>query len=256
MSYKIKEIADMAGISVRTLHHYDQIGLLTPSDKTESGYRIYIDEDLEKLQQILFFKELDFPLKEIKKIMDDPNYDRKRTLKVHRELLLKRKIRLDRIIESLDNTLNSIKGGVKMDSKKMFDSFDMKEIEKYKENYKDEVKQKYGETEAHKESMKKISQYKKEDWRRIHDASEKINAKIVKNMDKGPSDPIVQQGIGEFRKYITDNFYNCTPEILRGLGEMYVTDERFTKNLDKHREGYSKFLREAINIYCNNIQKQ
>lgn len=137
----------------------------------------------------------------------------------------------------------------------MFDGFDMTEIEKHKEKYAEETKEKYGDTDAYKESMRRTSKYTKEDWAKIAVKDEEINSKIIANMDKGPSDPIVQEGIAEKRQLITDNYYNCTVEIFRGLGDLYVTDERFTKNIDKNKPGYAKFLREAIHYYCDNLNK-
>lgn len=254
MPYKVKEVADMVGVSVRTLHHYDQIGLLKPESVTTAGYRLYTDSDLERLQQILFFKELDFNLQEIKAILDSPGFDRKHALKVHRELLMEKKKRLEKIIESVDKTLDSIEGGTEMNKKEMFEAFDMSEIEKHQEKYAEEVKKKYGNTDAYKESQEKTSKYTKEDWAIIMGKQDEIYKKLADLMDKGPGDPEVQKLVGEKRQHITDNFYNCTPEIFRGLGELYVADERFTANIDKYKPGLAKFLNEAIKIYCDNLK--
>ncbi|MDP4143345.1 MAG: MerR family transcriptional regulator [Bacillota bacterium] len=254
MSYKVKEVADIVGISVRTLHHYDQIGLLKPESISPAGYRLYTDKDLERLQQILFFKELDFNLQEIKEVLDSPGFDRKHALKAHRELLIEKKKRLEKIIKSVDSTIDSIEGGIEMGKKEMFDGFDMSEIEKHKEKYAEETRQKYGNTYAYKESQKKTSQYKKEDWARIMSRSEEIYKKVIANMDKGPADKEVQEAVAELRQHITDSFYNCTPEIFRGLGDLYVNDERFTANIDKYKPGLAKFLREAMHIYCDNLK--
>ncbi|GIM28257.1 MerR family transcriptional regulator [Clostridium polyendosporum] len=254
MSYKIKEVADMVGVSVRTLHHYDQIGLLKPESVTKAGYRLYAGRDLERLQQILFFKELDFNLQEIKNILDNPRFDRKQTLITHRELLLEKKKRLEKIIKSIDKTIESIEGGIEMNKKEMFDGFDMTEIERHKEKYAEETKQKYGNTDAYKESEKKTSKYTKDDWARIMAKGDQIYKKLAVLMDKDPSDPQVQELVAEKRQYITDSFYNCTPEIFRGLGELYVYDERFTANIDKYKLGLAKFLSEAIQYYCDNLK--
>ena len=252
MSYKIKEVADMVGVSVRTLHHYDQIGILKPESVTTAGYRLYTEVDLERLQQVLFFKELDFNLQEIKEILDNPSFDRKHALKTHRELLIEKKKRLDKIIKSVDKTIDSIEGGIDMSKKEMFEGFDMTEIEAHKEKYAEETKQKYGKTDAYKESMKKTSKYTKEDWARIKASNERIYGKIVANMDKGIEDPEVQKAVGELRQEITDNYYNCTVEIFRGLGDLYVNDPRFTANIDKYKEGLAEFLSEAMHYYCDN----
>lgn len=255
MAYKIKEVADMVGVSVRTLHHYDQIGILKPDSVTAAGYRIYTELDLERLQQVLFFKELDFSLQEIKEILDNPNFDRKHALKTHRELLIEKKKRLDQIIKSVDKTIDSIEGGKDMNNKEMFEGFDMTEIEIAKEKYADETKKKYGDSDAYKESIKKTSKYTKENWARINTISGQIYEKIVANMDKGIADVEVQKAVDELRQQITDNFYNCTIEIFRGLGELYVYDKRFTVNIDKYKEGLAKFLSEAMYYYCDKAKQ-
>lgn len=255
MQYKVKEVADIVGVSIRTLHYYDKIGLLKPESISPAGYRLYTDHDLEKLQQVLFFKELEFSLQETKDIIDSPSFDKRHALKAHKELLIEKKNRLEGIIESVEKSLQAIEGGIKMDNKGMFDSFDMTEIEKHKEKYAEETKQKYGHTDAYKESEKKTSKYTKDDWARIMRRSNEIYTKIAALMDKEPSDPQVQEAVGEWRQHITDSFYTCTPEIFRGLGDMYVNDERFTANIDKYKVGLASFLSKAMHIYCDNLEK-
>ncbi|ACA57032.1 MerR family transcriptional regulator [Clostridium botulinum] len=254
MHYKIKEVADMAGISVRMLHHYDKIGLLDPESVSAAGYRLYSDENLDRLQQILFFKELNFPLQEIKIILDSPNFDKKEALKVHRQLLLEKKIRLEKIIQSVDKTISSMEGEFKMDKKETLNVFSMIEIEEHQKKYSEEVKEKYGNTSAYKESNKKTSKYTKEDWSNIMKGWDEIFKKLANLMDKNPDDEEVQESVHQLREHISKNFYDCTPEIFRGLGELYVNDERFTANIDKYKIGLSKFVKEAINVYCNNIK--
>lgn len=255
MYYKVKEVAEMVGISVRMLHHYDKIGLLKPESISPVGYRLYSDSDLEKLQQVLFFKELDFSLQEIKSILDGPDFDKKQALMSHKELLLEKRIRLEKIIKTVERTIFSIEGGTNMDKKEMFEAFDMSEIEKHKEKYAEEVKEKYGHTDTYKESQMKTSKYTKEDWAAIKDESDKIMEQIVNFMDNGPEDPKVQEAVNTYRQHITDNYYTCTPEIFRGLGDMYVYDERFTANIDKYKPDLANFLKDAIHIYCDNLEK-
>ncbi|NFM79735.1 MerR family transcriptional regulator [Clostridium botulinum] len=244
----------MAGISVRMLHHYDKIGLLDPESVSDAGYRLYSDENLDRLQQILFFKELNFPLQEIKIILDSPNFNKKEALETHKQLLLEKKIRLEKIIQSVDKTISSIEGGIKMNKKEVLGAFDMTEIEEHQKKYSEEVKNKYGNTSAYKESNEKTSKYTKEDWNNIMKDWDIIYKKLANLMDKNPDDKEVQEYIHQFREHISKNFYDCTPEIFRGLGELYVNDERFTANIDKYKTGLSKFLREAINVYCDNIK--
>jgi len=254
VGYKVKEVSNLVGVSVRTLHHYDDIGLLKPEFVTEAGYRLYSDKDLERLQQILFFKELDFTLQEIKDIIESPDFDRKKALSAHKKLLIEKKNRLERLVESIERTMESIEGGMEMSKKEMFDGFDMSEIEKHKEKYAEETKAKYGDSDAYKESVRRTSKYGKDDWAKIMAKGDEIHNKIAANMGKGPSNSTVQEGVAEFRQHITDSYYDCTVEIFSGLGYLYVQDERFTENLDKYKEGYGKFLSEAIHYYCDNIK--
>ncbi|MGL4569507.1 MAG: MerR family transcriptional regulator [Clostridium sp.] len=254
MDYTVKDIKSIAKVSVRTLHYYDEIGLLKPSSISESGYRLYDDSKLYRLQQILFFKELKFSLKEIREMLDSNGFDRKHALEMQKELLFKEKKRIEDIIESLDKSLCEIRGGEKVSKKEMFNGFDITEIEKHKEKYAKETKEKYGESDAYKESQEKTSKYKKEDWQDVYKDMESIFKSIGDNMDKGVDSLEVQELVGKWRRFISNKFYNCTLEIFKGLGQMYIQDERFTKNIDRTKEGLSAFLSEAIEIYCNNLK--
>ncbi|BCR35148.1 MerR family transcriptional regulator [Mariniplasma anaerobium] len=254
MNYKVKQVSKLVGVSVRTLHHYDEIGLLMPKFITDAGYRIYADEDLERLQQILFFKELDFSLQEIKNILDTPGFDKKKALYRHKKLLIEKRKRVERLITTVEKTLKAFEERKDINTMDMFEGFDMTEIEKHKEKYAEETKEKYENNSAYIESIKKTSKYTKEDWARIHAEKEKIDKKIISNMDKGVKDVIVQEEVAKLRQHITDNYYQCTVEIFRGLGDLYVQDERFTKNIDKNKSGYAVFLREAIHYYCDRFK--
>ncbi|WP_461207304.1 MerR family transcriptional regulator [Clostridium sp. DL1XJH146] len=249
--YKVKEVADVVGISVRTLHHYDKIGLLKPESINEAGYRLYSENDLIKLQQVLFFKELDFKLEDIKIILNDPKFDREGALKTHKEILIKKKQRLEEIIKSVDTTLSSIKGGIDMSKKETFEPFDMREINDYKEKYAEEVKAKY-DKKVVDECNKKTAKYSKNKWQEITEEGNEIYRKIAAIMEKGPKDEEVQKLVAQYRKYISDNFYTFTVEIFRGLGDLYVCDDRFTKNIDKTKPGLAEFLKEAMHFYCDN----
>lgn len=253
--YKIKEVSDLAGVTVRTLHHYDSINLLKPRFINNNGYRFYGDEELEKLQQILFFRELDFSLDEIKKILNSPNFDKSHCLFIHRQLLLEKRQRLDNIIASLDKTITSLKGGIKMDKNEMFNSFDIKNIEAHEKKYAEETKRKYGGSDAYKECQEKTSKYDKGNWETIMNEAGEIYKTLALVMDKDPRSKMVQDLVEQWRNHISKNFYNCTPEIFRGLGLMYTADERFTTNIDKYGKGLAQFLSDAINIYCDELAK-
>lgn len=250
--YKVKEVSDLVGISIRMLHHYDSIGLLEPESVSSAGYRLYNDSDLEKLQQIMLFRELDFGLQEIRDIFDIPDFNRKRALAAHKELLLEKKARLEKIIAAVDQTIEHLEGGAPLTKKDLFESFDMKAIEEHKAKYAAEVREKYGANAV--ESEKRTAGYSKKDWAEIMSKQGEIYSNIANNMDKGPADPLVQQYVAEWRSHITKYFYDCTPEIFRGLGDLYVDDERFTKNIDKTNPGLASFLRDAMHVYCDNLK--
>jgi DNA-binding transcriptional MerR regulator len=254
MKYKIKDVAIIVGVSIRTLQYYDKINLLKPEFLSEKGYRFYDDNNLERLQQILFFKELDFSLEEIKNILDNKNFDKKIAYEFHKNLLIKKKERLEQIIKTIDITINSINGENKMNKEEMFKVFDMNIIDEHKRKFYQESKERWGDSKYYKESEIKTSSYKKEDWERIMNEQKIIYQKFIDNMDKHVSDSIIQEAVKDWKQYITKNFYECTDEILKNLGDMYVSDERFSKNIDKNKEGLSEFLKNAFYYYCENIK--
>ncbi|MFS1511504.1 MerR family transcriptional regulator [Chengkuizengella sp. SCS-71B] len=253
MMYKVKEVSNIVGVSVRTLHHYDRIGLLEPETTTPAGYRLYTDQNLERLQQILFFKEMDFSLQEIKEILDRADFDRKEALKTHKEVLLKKKKRIEKMIKTVNKTLESIEGGIKMENKEMFNGFDMKKIEEHQAKYAEEAKQKYG--ESYEKTIQKTKNYTKEDWKNITEEANHIYSTIASRMEFGPEDEQAQKAIHEWRQHITKYYYECTIDTFRGLGDMYVADVRFTNNIDKHKEGLAEFMKQVMHIYCDKQQK-
>lgn len=243
MELKIKEVAKLTGVTVRTLHYYDEIGLLHPSHITDVGYRLYDDEALARLQQILFFKELEFPLSQIKEIMANPHFDTTDALLHHKALLIKKRDRLSNLIDLVNTTLEG-------EHEMNFDAFDMTEIEKCKEQYAEEAAKRWGDSDAYKESVAKTASYGKKEWNQVNELANEIMKAFADNMDKEPSDPVVQSLVKQWQNHITKNFYRCTNEILAGLGLMYVGDERFTKNIDTHKEGLAQFISDAIAVYC------
>jgi DNA-binding transcriptional MerR regulator len=243
LELKINEVAKLTGITVRTLHYYDEIGLLKPSKITEAGYRIYNDDSLEILQQILFFKELDFSLNDIKEIMSNPKYNKAEALAKHRELLLQNRKRLDGLIELLDNVL---KGEKNMS----FKEFDMTEIEANMKKYAAEVKERWGETDAYKQSKEKTSLYDETQWNFINAEGAEILKDFGKNRNMLPNSALAQALVERWQEYITKNFYNCTKEILFCLGQMYIGDKRFTENIDQNGKGTAEFMAKSIDVYC------
>ena len=241
---RISEVAKLTGITVRTLQYYDEIGLLKPSEITEAGYRLYSREDLEILQQILFFRELDFPLSQIKEIMNNPNYDKEEALKKQKELLIQQRQRIEGLIKLIEKRIEG-------DNNMSFKEFDMNEIEENKKKYAKEVKERWGTSKAYEESEKKTSSYNKEKWGDINQETSEIFKGFAELRNSDPGSEEVQELVRRWQKYITDNFYTCTNEILSGLGLMYVEDERFKENLDKNGEGTAKLMAEAIKIYCS-----
>ena len=241
---RISEVAKLTGITVRTLHYYDEVGLLKPSEITEAGYRLYSREDLEILQQILFFRGLDFPLSQIKEIMNNPNYDKEEALKKQKELLIQQRQRIEGLIKLIEKRIEG-------DNNMSFKEFDMNEIEENKKKYAKEVKERWGTSKAYEESEKKTSSYNKEKWGDINQETSEIFKGFAELRNSDPGSEEVQELVRRWQKYITDNFYTCTNEILSGLGLMYVEDERFKENLDKNGEGTAKLMAEAIKIYCS-----
>lgn len=240
---KIHEVAAISGVTVRTLQYYDQIGLLIPSEVTEAGYRIYHEEDLDRLQQILFFRELEFPLKEIKDIMNNPNYDRLEALRKQKIMLLEKRSRMDRLIRLVEEKL----GGQQDMS---FKEFSMESIENQKKQYAEEVRNRWGASDAYAEYEKKTKKYSKEDWNSILQVSDSIMGEFAKYRDLSPEDERVQELVARWQEFITSHYYECTKEILAGLGKMYVCDNRFRENIDKHGEGTAELMSKAIEIYC------
>lgn len=241
---KISEVAKLTGITVRTLHYYDEIGLLKPSEITESGYRLYSKDSLETLQQILFFRELDFPLNEIKEIMINLNYDKMEALNKQKELLVKKRQRIDSLIGLINSTIEG-------EDNMSFKEFDMKDIEESKKKYAKEVKERWGNTDAYKEYEEKINNYSENQWGAINKESSEILKTFGQHIGCDPGSEEVQDLVEKWRNHISSSFYNCTKEILSGLGLMYINDERFQKNIDQNGERTAELMSKAIEIYCS-----
>ena len=241
MKLSVSEISRLMGISVRTLHYYDEIGLLKPSETSEAGYRYYDDRSIEVLQQILFFRELDFPLKEIGRILSSPEFDKTQALMRHRELLLLKQKHLGELIRLVDETL----GG-----KESMENNNYTNYEEAKAAYAEEARTRWGDTAAYSESEARSTRRSKGENDAVMNAAGQIFETFAALRMKSPSDPEVQAAVAQWQQFITDNFYSCTDEILAGLGEMYVADSRFTENIDRYGAGTAQFLSDAIKAYC------
>ena len=241
MKMQIKEFAELVGVSVRTLHYYDEIGLLVPAcvDRC-TGYRYYDESSILRMQEILFYRELDFSLKSIKEILSSPNYETKKALKEQKKLLTLKKERLERLISAIDDA---------MKGENIMKAFDNSEFE----SYKTEAKEKWGKTDAYKEHTEKTKSYSKDKWNSLAEGMNDILAELAVCMKNGedPSSAEAQSLVKTLQSHITENYYHCTNEILAGLGKMYVADERFKNNIDKHADGTAEFICEAIEVYCS-----
>ena len=237
---QIKDFAEFTGVSVRTLHYYDEIGLLTPAFVDRStGYRFYDENSLLRMQEILFYRELDFSLKSIGEILSSPNYDKNKALKEQKHLLTLKKERLERLISAIDGAVNG---------ENVMKVFDNSEFEKHK----DEVKEKWGKTDAYREHAQRTKNYSKQKWNDLAAGMDHIMAEFALCMrkDETPDSAEAQNLVKMLQNHITENYYLCTNEILAGLGQMYVADERFKNNIDKHADGTAAFICEAIGVYC------
>lgn len=239
----VNEVSKLTGISVRTLHYYDQIGLLKPSQTTEAGYRLYDDATLEKLQQIMLYRELEFPLKDIKEIMESSDFDRNQALQQQIEMLTLKK-------EHLENLIQFARGIKALGVRYMdFTVFDTKKLNEYAE----EAKKKWGNTDAYKEYEEKTKGKSKTQQNQMGANLMELFVEFGDMVKTGakPTDEAVQAQVKKLQDYITDHFYTCTNEILSGLGKMYAGGGDFTTNIDKAGgEGTSVFVNQAIEAYC------
>ena len=237
----IHEVSQLAGISIRTLQYYDTIGLLRPSARSDSGYRLYSDADLEKLQQILLFRELEFPLREIKEIMESPDYDRSKALEQQIQLLSLKKEHIENLI-TLAQEIKAL-GVNTMD----FRAFDTKKLDEYAK----EAKATWGKTPQYKEfEEKERNRTPKENAKMASDMMDIFRSfGEIKNQD--PASNEAQTLVKQLQNFITEHFYTCTNQILSSLGQMYAGGGDFTKNIDEAGgEGTAKFVNSAIQLYC------
>lgn len=241
---KVKEVSKLTGVSVRTLHYYDEIGLLTPEQTNENGYRLYSEKDLELLQQILFFRELGFSLKQIKAIVHDPSFNRLEALEMHRKMLLEKRERIDRMLNTLEKTIQHVKGERAMTNQEKFQGFDFS-----RNPYEEEARRRWGD-KAVDASQAKLNQLSKTKMQEFGQTMNELYRKLAELRHSDPASEAAQEAIGEWYAML-NRMGSYSLEAFKGLGQLYVDDERFTNNIDQFGEGLAKFMRDAMQVYAD-----
>jgi DNA-binding transcriptional MerR regulator len=242
--YTVKQLAAMAGISARTLHYYDEIGLLKPSRNPANGYRIYERPAVLRLQQILFLRELGLSLEYIQSVLDQPDFDLLSALEEHRLALLARQERLARLVNTVERTILHMKGNIDMDNKELFAGFS----EEKQAEYEEQVRQRYGDRQL-KESQRRWGSYSAEQKREIFEEGNAIYRDLLETMPNGPSSPQAQACIARWHQHLR-YFYEPTNETLLGLANLYNEDPEFAANFQRIHPELAEFMRKAIQFYC------
>lgn len=246
----VKQLSRLAGVTPRTLHHYDAVGLLKPASIGENGYRYYSEESVLLLQQILFYRELDLSLDEIKKIMGQPDFDVMAALESHKFQLGKHIVRLEELIKTVDYTILNLKRKTKMSNKQLFSGFSEEEQEKYAI----EAEQMY-DTETVRASNRKWKSYSAEQKQQVLAEGQQVYVEMLVAMHKGPGSPEVQALVGRWRAHM-DNFWTPNLEQLIGLASMYNQDPRFKEKYDQMHPELAAFMLSAVELYVASQKKQ
>ena len=244
MSYTVKKLADIAGLSVRTLHYYDELGLLKPESRAANGYRYYSDSTVVRLQQIMFFRELGFGLNEIKRILSDPDFDVIEALQSQKTLLSKKAERIGELLATIDKTIENLKGEKEMPIKEYYEGFSDEQIEKYRQ----EVRDRWGEKTL-EESEARVLKMGKEKFKALQDEGGAIFKAISDNMPKGYDSKEVQKLVAEWRNWL-ENFSHYSDEAVLGLGQTYSQHPDFVKFFQKYGSDFPGFFTRAIEYYC------
>jgi MerR family transcriptional regulator, thiopeptide resistance regulator len=244
MSYSVSQIARLAGVSVRTLHHYDQIGLLSPAERSGAGYRRYGDDDLRRLQQVMFYRELGFALSDITDLISDPDAEPAEHLRRQRALLVARLERTRRLVTAVERAMEADKLGIALTPEERLEVFGAHDPA----DFADEVTQRWGDTDAYRQSRRRTTAYGKQDWLAIKAEAEQISAAFAAAQAAGeaPGSTVAMDAAERHRQHIARWFYDCPPEMHRGLGEMYVTDERFAASYESVAPGLAAYIRDAF----------
>jgi DNA-binding transcriptional MerR regulator len=249
MEYTVQKLGSLAGVSTRTLRYYDEIGILKPARISSSGYRIYGEAEVNRLQQILFYRELGVSLDSIKDIVTAPSFDGANALKKHREKLLEKRNQLDILIANVDKTIASTEGRIKMSNKEKFEGFKKKMIDDNEKKYGKEIREKYGKDTVEKSNTKMMNMTE-EQYYEVTKLAEEVTSTLAEAFKNGdPSSDIAQKAADLHKKWLTFYWSEYSKEAHAGLAQMYVDDERFTAYYDKEQPGTAEFLRDAVFIY-------
>ncbi|MEC9488677.1 MAG: MerR family transcriptional regulator [Halanaerobium sp.] len=251
MEYTVKELAELSGITSRTVRYYDEIDLLKPARINPSGYRIYGPDEVTRLQQILFYRELDVGLDSIKKILNSPSFDEVTALKEHREKLFEKKEQLELLIVNLDRTIMSKERGIIMNDQERFEGFKKRLVDDNEKKYGKEIREKYGD-EVVENSNKKVKNMTQEEYAEVTEIEKKLMVTLHSAIKTGdPAGELAQKAADLHRQWISYYWDSYNEEAHAGVAQMYTADERFKAYYDKEQPGTAEFLRDAILIYTS-----
>jgi DNA-binding transcriptional MerR regulator len=244
MRYTVKQLGQLAGVTNRTLHFYDEIGLLRPATYGDNGYRYYGEEAVFRLQQILFFRELGLSLEQIKTILDRPDFDLLNALEGHRQALKERGERLNRLIDTVELTIMHLRGEIEMSTKDFYSGFD----EEQQKTYAEEAERRWGESAA--QSQQRWNNYSRDEKNAFLARMHEISASLAANMDRPPESAEVQYWIERWHQHIDHYCYTCSLEVFEALGHMYNQDSAFQATYEAIRPGMAAFMEQAMTHYC------
>lgn len=243
--YTVGELADLAGVSVRTLHHYDEIGLLEPMERSEAGYRLYGREQLLRLQQILFYREFDMRLEEIGAILDEPGFSPIHALRSHRRRLASERARISRLLHTIDRTLGKLtEANMRLSDKDLYAGFRPEDADRYRR----QAREQFGAEEVER-TEERLKQLSKEEWARVQREGIAVAEGLSQLTDRPPEDEEVQDLVRRHHAWI-ENFYPAPPEVYRGLASMYTEHPEFRAFYDQYGEGTADFLRSAMEAFA------
>ncbi|WP_223642575.1 MerR family transcriptional regulator [Planococcus sp. 4-30] len=249
MEYTVQKLGNLAGISTRTLRYYDEIGLLKPARKSSSGYRIYGQQEVDKLQQILFYRELGLDLEHIKNIVNDPGFSSSQALEEHREKLLAKRLQLDLLISNVEKTISATEGESIMADKEKFQGFKQQLVEDNEKQYGDEIRGKYGDDLVDRSNAKMLNM-SEEKYQEFIRLEQQVLDQLEEALRTGdPSSEAAQQTADLHRRWLGFTWPTYSKDAHMGLAEMYVADDRFAAYYDKVEPGAAQFLRDAIEVY-------